>query len=341
MTPRHIAGLPLAMVAALWAGPALARRPGCRYLGVEVGPGVSARFPGLADSVRRAFDGRADIQRCARVQLSARSSSLDLEVALPDGRSATRSVSRREDVVPALEALLVVPERDATAPAPASAPPAPAVQRRPRPSLPAESGPATFRELARHRAASTADLPVADRGASMSASRDRRNGLGIELDVETGARVGDGQTSLGVGALSLVDVSGWLVGFEGRLDRYRQIAGTRDAGALELGVIGGRRIGSGNITADFIGGIAAALQGTSTFEVQTPSGTTRRSSSGAPPRLLLGARMSVAARSTVHPFFGLEGELGPWSNRAKPVSNAFRLPRWTVGLSLGATVGAQ
>lgn len=338
MKPRHIAGLPLAMVVALWAGPALARRPSCRYLGVQAGPGVSARFPGLAANVRRAFDGRAHIELCAHVQLRARGSSLDVEVALPDGRSATRSVSRREDVVPTLEALLVVPER--IAPVPASAPPAPTVQRHPGLSLPAESGTAGFREPAPHRGAATADLPVADRGASTPASRNRRGGIGIELDVETGARVGDGQTSLGAGALSLVDVTGWLVGFEGRLDRYREIAGTRDAGALELGVIGGRRIGSGNITADFIGGIAAALRGTSTFEVQTPTGTTRRSSSGAPPRLLLGARMSVAARSTIHPFFGLEGEIGPWSNRAKPAPDAFRLPRWTVGLSLGATVGS-
>ena len=58
----------------------------------------------------------------------------------------------------------------------------------------------------------------------------------------TEARIGDGQTSVGLGALSLVDVGGWLVGFEGRADRDERIGpGYRAGTALELAAVGGRR----------------------------------------------------------------------------------------------------
>ena len=115
---------------------------------------------------------------------------------------------------------------------------------------------------------------------------------------EAGARVGDGQTSLGAGALAFVDVSGWLVGFKGRVDRYQQIAGMGDGGVLEVGVLGGRRFGAGNVTLDLVGGLAAVLQGTSTYEAQSQGTDVTRSSSSTAPRLLLGARLGLRVTPT-------------------------------------------
>jgi hypothetical protein len=55
--------------------------------------------------------------------------------------------------------------------------------------------------------------------------------------------------------------------------------------------------------------------------------------------LLLGARVNFGALSTLRAFVGVDGELGP--SRAEPtdVPGAPRLPVWTLGLALGATVG--
>jgi hypothetical protein len=66
----------------------------------------------------------------------------------------------------------------------------------------------------------------------------------------------------------------------------------------------------------------------------------RASSSSTVPRVLLGARLSFSARSTVHTFVGVDGDFGP--ARASDGSDlpvAARLPIWTFGLALGATVG--
>jgi hypothetical protein len=178
--------------------------------------------------------------------------------------------------------------------------------------------------------------------------------LRVELSVATGARVGDGQTSLGLGALSFLDLSGWLVGFEGRFDRYQKVGDQKSAtpndaqgppdgasAALELAVLGGRRVRLGSVALDFLVGPAAALQGTSTSQVQTQAGTRTQSSSSTVPRLLAAFRLNLAASATLHPFVGLDGELGPARAGDDAPPGAPRLPIWTLGLALGATVGTR
>ncbi len=169
-----------------------------------------------------------------------------------------------------------------------------------------------------------------------------QNRVRIELSVLTGARIGDGQAGIGLGAVSFLDLSGWLVGFEGRADHYRPLSGgPSDGSALEFAVLGGRRFRFRDIALDLTAGPAAAMQGTATFETRTaPTGAiVTKSSSSTVPRLLLGTRVSFGARSVLHTFVGIDGELGPSRSGDPGFPGASRLPVWTLGLALGATVG--
>jgi hypothetical protein len=186
----------------------------------------------------------------------------------------------------------------------------------------------------------TADLGPSLATAPATASSDPSR-FRIELSLATGARVGDGQAGIGLGAFSFLEVSGWLAGFAGRMDRYAKLSGSPPdgAGALELALLGGRRFRFANCALDLVAGPAAALLGTTTVETQTATTHTIASSSGRVPRLVLGARTSFNASAMVHTFVGVDGSFGPGRMDGSPVPEGPRLPVWTVGLLLGATVG--
>jgi hypothetical protein len=314
---------------------ALAQDASCPALVVEAEPAVTARWPGLPDTVRAAFEKRDDVDRCAQVTLTLRDGVIGIDVALPDGRSAHRSASRREDVVPALQPLLLVPEEAPSEPSEEeSTSPAP-------PSPPAAASPAPETKVP----ATPAFIPVRDAPASASAPASQPGHLRIELSAQTGARIGDGRAGVLLGAVSFLEVSGWLVGFGGSVQRYRELDGPESAGALELALLGGRRFRFGTMALDLTAGTAAAYQGTSTFETAQPAGTGSQtpksgSVSSTVPRLLLEARLAFGALSTLHTFVGIDGDVGPaQSPDASQLPNAPRLPTWTLGLALGATVG--
>jgi hypothetical protein len=334
-------------VAAAYARPARADLPSCSELVIEADPSVASLWPGLLNVVRAKFDAREDIDRCAHVLLTSRDASILLKVILPDGRSAMRAISRREDVVPTLEALLVVPEpgsegeplllvpepgsegKAAAPPPSASTPTPPAPLPVPLNAAPAPT-PGVRPDLA-------PGIPERVTPAKPQASRVR-----IDLSALAGARIGDGHTGVGLGAVSFLDVYGWLVGFEGRADRYQNFDGRLAGAALELAVLGGRRFWVQDVALDLIAGPAAALGGTSTVKTLSPPVTMTSSEGPRPvPRLLFGARASFSARSTLHTFIGLDGDVGPWrvaaADRTPP--GAQELPVWTVGLAVGATVG--
>lgn len=340
---RCAASLPVlaSIFVVLCARPARAQDPVCARVSTEAEAPVSALWPGLLATVREAFDSREDIDRCARVELRSRGGSIAVEAVLPDGRFASRSVTRAEDVVPTLEALLLLPRRDAL--------PLP-------PPVDSGLGPAsstgTTSTVARP-SPRTEDAPIdrtpapSDHDAPLGLAPSRR--LGIELSVATGARMGDGQTSLGLGAFSFLNLSGWLVGFEGRLDRYQRLGASNDwkgspdgaSAALELAVLGGRRVRLNSLAFDFLVGPAVALQGTFTSQTQTNTGTFTQSSSSTVPRFLLVSRLNFAASATLHAFVSIDGELGPPRAGGDDLPGAARLPVWTLGLALGATVGTR
>jgi len=290
----------------------------------------------LLERVEDAFATRKDVDPCARVELTSHYPSISVDVLLPDGRSATRSASRPEDVTPTLEALLLVPEQPT--------PPDTAI-----PDPPAPSPPAIIPTLPIRGASSSGSnglpeglaAPARDRPTSPASSREQTASLLIELSALGGIRVGDGAHSAGVGVLSFVDIRGWLVGFEGRADRYDELRSGHSA-ALELAVLSGRRFRLHGMALDVTAGPAAALEGTRTIETQSAETHTDviQSSSSTAPRLLLVSRLTFGARSTFRTFVAVDGEIGPRSS-SNELPGAPQLPLWTAGLALGATVGTQ
>jgi len=311
----------------LVAPPALATDRACSPMAIEAG---ASRWPELPRRVHEAFDSRDDIDACARIKLTWMDGLIVVQVVLPDGRRASRSVSRREDVLPTLEGLLLVPDRSGPPP------PAPVV----------EASPPTPSVLLKIDV-SPRDSQEALKGATKGPA-DASGRLGIELSVAAGARIGDGQAGIGLGALSFLDVAGWLVGFEGRVDSYQRIeSGPPPTGALELAALGGRRFRFGSLALDLVAGPALALRGLAeTSRTQVASGSMvntvpeTRSRNDTAARLLLGTRLNFGGRSTLRTFVGVDGEFSPARSPADNLPrDEHRLPVWTIGIAFGATVG--
>lgn len=313
---------------------ALALERSCPGMTIEPDAGFRARFPDLLERIQNEFMARVDLDACARVELGLAGDAITVSVTLPDGRAASRSVNRREDVAPTLQALLLVPDRPAPAPAAAAAAAAAAPAMLPAPP----------------RRAKVAERPSPpDRDAPTPSTAARS--LGIELSVITGARVGDGQVGYGVGALSFLEVHGWLLGFEGRADGYRALVGGDPQTALELAILTGRRFDFDSVALDLTAGPAVAMKGlavshTEVMQVSesgsgTPPPPPPRSdpSSGPVPRLLLGARFGFFPRSAFRTFVGIDGEVGPGRVADDAGPSSARLPTYSVGLALGGTVG--
>src|SRR5260370_10231229 len=103
------------LFAALGAKAALAVEPTrCTTMVVEADVSLRDRWPDLPGEIRAAFEIRGDIDTCARIEMVMPDAAIVVRVALTDGRTASRSVSKREDVLPALEALLLLPDDSAT-----------------------------------------------------------------------------------------------------------------------------------------------------------------------------------------------------------------------------------
>jgi hypothetical protein len=326
--------VPLFFLASILAGlstrEARAEEPSCSQVTVESAASVDARWPRLSRRVRDAFEARDDVDRCARIVLSSRDGGIGVEVSLPDGRSARRVVSGWEDVIPAIEALVIVPQAASLREETSSLSAAPVTVPSP------ASAPSPTEDTVLPVVVSAPPREALAPGPAQSSSR-----LRIELSLMTGARIGDGQTGLGLGAVSFLDLSRWLVGFAGRLDRYETFDGAHAAGALELALLGGRSLRFGTMALDLIGGPAIALGGTSRYQSESQTGMIQTgSASNTVPRALLEARVVFAVLSTVRTFVAVDGDFGPASSPdASRLPNASRLPTWTAGLALGATVG--
>lgn len=318
----------LGLLGLLATGSARAADRPCAAMVVEADDRVRGRWPELPARIHEAFDARDDVDACAFVRLTMTDASVRVEVILPDGRAAARSVWWR-DVVPALAALLLVPDRDAQAEAPD---PGPSGAR-----LPAPVGMAP-------------GDPALRQGAALAPSTETEpSRLRIEFSVVTGTRLGNGQSSVGLGVLSFLDIGGWLLGFEGRFDHYQPLGPGEPAIELALAPLAGRRFRFGTVALDLTAGPALALQGTTTFETPAaaPGGQpiiwTNAATAG---RLLLGARVNFRARSVLRGFVGLDADIGLTRDRVSwPADQptlppqAPRLPDWSAGLVLGATVG--
>jgi len=291
---------------------------GCAHEDVDVAAEVRHRWPDLPAAIQLAFADRTDIDPCARVTLTLRGNATLVQVALTDGRVAERSVSRPEDLIPTLEALLLLPLSQPHDQPPSHEAPAPATVT-----------------------ANRAVVSFHDAGAIPPASPSSR--VRIDLSAAMGARAGAGQAGIGIGILSFVEIAEWLAGIEGRVDGYQGISSATSTGALEIGVLGGRRFRAGTLALDLVAGPTVAIQGGS--KSVRPVGSTdpgvTTSFFKAAPRLLGGAHLTFRANSTLRTFLGIEGEFGLSGVDAKGSSDVPPPPLWTAGLVAGITVGTR
>jgi hypothetical protein len=318
---------------------ALAADRACPSVAIESDTALRERWPDLIPRIRDDLRARDDLDACAHVSLSLRAdAAIGVTVALPDGRSASRTARRLDDVSPTLQALLLVPE-------PTQAENAPTDTR----AL-AKTSPRTRTRTQTRTPARTPAQPTAEnRDVLGSVSANSGTGLGIELSVVTGARMGDGQASLGLGAVSVLDFGGWLLGFGGRVDEYRPLSGGQSEDALELGVLLGKRIHFPTVTLDVMAGPGVAIKGDLSgrevlaVEMSTgrPTEPPPESSSGPVPRLLAGARLGFNPRSIFRTFVGIEAAFGAARADGTLSPDSPGLPNWTLGLALGATVGTR
>jgi hypothetical protein len=309
---------------------ARAAAPSCASIVVDAEAEALDRWPDMPGRIRAAFAGRRDIDTCARVHLGRAGGSIDLQVSLPDGRSTSR-LARPEDVVAGLEGLLLVPKE--AAPTTPATSPASATSTRFEPAV-----------VEVRRDGRGADVVAKPRTTPPGAPPSR---FAAELSLGASVHTGDGQTSTSVGVTSFLEAASWLVGFAARLDRYgsgaRGESGDAPA-ALEVGALLGRRFRFGRLMFDATAGPALALRGdwsvvTATSASAGMANTVRSASSHNDfvPRLLVGGRLSVGARSIVRTFVGIEGEVG--EPGPVPPGAARGLPLWSIGAALGVTVG--
>ncbi|HEY8946817.1 MAG TPA: hypothetical protein VIM73_21390, partial [Polyangiaceae bacterium] len=82
---------------------ALSAEHDCTALNVQADAVVLERWPDLVRQIQVELTDRADLDDCARIALSGEAGTTTVEVVLPDGRYAARTVLRREDVLPTLQ----------------------------------------------------------------------------------------------------------------------------------------------------------------------------------------------------------------------------------------------
>jgi len=315
LSDRHIVSSLLALAGLVSVRPTFAVERACAAPTLETDQRVREQWPELSLQIHSVLSSRADIDACAQIKLSERNSWLLIEVTLPDGRHASRAVSHPEDVIPSLEALLLVP------PSPMER------SREAATDLTALAPVLSRREVALPR---TSD--------SQSSSAERRR-VTLELSLATGAGIGAGQLGVSLGAVTLLEVDHWLFGFEGRGASYQALSGGPHTGALELALLAGRRVPLGSLALDFITGPGLALQGGWSV-APVGSNAPPAESNGVTPRLLVGAHLVFGARSPFRGFVGIDGEVGLARSATRPPDGG-HLPEWTAGLAFGATLGTQ
>ena len=325
----------LGAFSSLAAWPVTAHASGCEAIAVQTDGTVSARWPELAGSVRDSFASREGVEPCARVMLAKHETGIRIEVTLADGRSTSRSVAERADVIPVLQALLLVPTVETASFAAEALPPA--MPAEPESHADAPRRPQAPRSRPKNR---VAPFRVAERDAALTPAVTTADGLGFELSAFGSARVGDGWTSGGVGLLSFVDLFGWLAGFEGRADGYNQ-PGAPPGGALTLALLGGRRFRYGTRALDLFAGPALMLHGASASVEAGPAGKFRETSSGALARVVFGSHLHFATDSLLRTFVGLAGEVGQTGELETSRDGSHEAPGWMLGVRLGATVGTR
>jgi hypothetical protein len=311
--------LAMASVGSAYAG----EQTGCIRLAVAADASIHARWPELEDVIRQTFEARTDVDSCARIEVAGEGPAIGLTVVLPDGRTATRSVSRREDVLLALEALLALPEAGTT-------------------GAPTDDALAAARPVAD---VATTSTPAIARLAQEPPATDHPTPFRIEIALAADARAGSGWVGAGGSAAAVLDIAHWLLGFEGRIDQYRTLNPDTQSAALELVALGGHRFRLGKSrTLDLAAGPGLALHAASKVVAQqTATGVMLAQTSSDPglARLIVSSRLTFGAESLLRAFVQVDADIGRLGSDTQPLPEEAGIPAWTVGLALGAAVGTR
>jgi hypothetical protein len=321
------------LILAAWVRPAAAdAAPACAPAPIVTDATVRRRWPDLPEQIQRTFEQRDDVDACARIDIGITGVAVVVKVTLPDGRTAARSVLRREDVLPALEALLLLPES--------------AIDAAP---LAAETAAKPMRIERPERIAATVTI-IPQPSPVTPADSGTGTHLRIELGLGVEARAGDGQVGAGFGVASFLELAHWLLGFQARIDGYRLLTGdTAMSGgsgsmALELDALVGRRFELGTTALDLVAGPALAMHGNVSVTAPVGSSTTPmsppRDEQGLP-RLVVSSRLNFRARAALRTFVQLDAEIGRARSSSDMVPDQADLPAWSAGLAIGATVGTR
>src|SRR5690606_28067015 len=275
-------------------------------------------WPDLQSRVLRAFADREDAEGCARVRMTPHDPFISVEVLLDDGRSTVRLVPEARDVVPTLQALLLLPRPEDTALV--RRPPAPVVSHPPRQEAkPPKPAPALLLRK---------DSPPDEAHAR------RDEPLGFEVSALAGAHLGDRQIRYSLGALGCVRLWNWLVAAGGRAANYAPSPGAAGAipySTLEFVLLGGRRFRFDALALDVLAGPGLTWHANHTV-VEGPNTRSEVASSGLFPSLLGASHVNFAPGALFGPFVGIEGQLGPSERSDGPASERVaRLPGWMLG----------
>jgi hypothetical protein len=213
--------------------------------------------------------------------------------------------------VPVVEALLLVPEPEPE-PAPAAKPTSKPVER--------------SRPVRRIVAPELAAQPPPAGGSR----------TGIEFSLAAGVRLGDSQSSVGLGAISFLELSSWLLGVGLRADHYE--SPSEAYSVAELMALFGHRFRVHSAAVDLVAGPALVMQTESRVETG-PAGGFRETRTEPVPRLAVAGHVHFGPPSSLHPFVGIEAEAGPTTVQDPRPSP--ELPAWTLGVALGASVGTR
>lgn len=319
----------LFLLVAATAGERAARAaaPECASMTVAADTSTTALWPDLKGQIESRFAAEPAVDSCASVRLERLPNAIAVEVALTDGRVASRSVARAEDVIPVLEALLLVPEGSPSESTGSGSAPGPAESA----SAAADGAPPNA--TARPPQEDTANAPPGFVPEEAEPRRGRSK-VAIELGALGDVRGGDLPTTLGVGLRSTLELWGWLVGADVRV---RNGSGEP---TYELAGVLGHRFAIRSLELDVFGGPLAELAA----PVTSSSGPAHLAAAPRPdgePWFTFGSHLRFTPRDTLSAFVGAEGTFGV-------VGTEDPSPQWTTddnlwmgAVVLGATVGTR
>ena len=113
--------------------------------------------------------------------------------------------------------------------------------------------------------------------------------------------------------------------------------------AFTFGLLGGRRFRTTALALDVYGGPGFAHQGTYTSVLETPQTgrIVHEKSAGLLFRASAATRLVFRPDALVRSFLGIDLDVGERGDSSSSPPEMPRLPLWTLGISLGATVGTR